>query len=326
VQEKPSPFHAQADNAGLLRESDDSLAVVQIDGLVVLKIIKHCKENLPELVTGQLLGLDFDSTLEVTNCFPFPRVDEEDDADAESGVEYQIEMMKCLREVNVDSNTVGWYQTTYLSSFLNESMIETQFNYQATISEKCVVLIYDPMRSRQGTLWLKAYRLSRSAMDFYRKNPPGTTTDAKITFTDIFEEVPIKLHNSHLVTAFLADQEQSNTSSNSFSVFDLSHNNFFSRNLEFMIEALDDLASEQNKLQQYQKSVQRQQYIQKKKAEKKDGDGEDDTTSTFKTPQEPNRLDSVLLTNQITKYCQQVNMFAGQSSAKLFLLGGLHKH
>jgi hypothetical protein len=46
--------------------------VVQIDGLVALKIIKHCKECMPALVTGQLLGLDIGSILEVTNCFPFP--------------------------------------------------------------------------------------------------------------------------------------------------------------------------------------------------------------------------------------------------------------
>lgn len=38
----------------------------------VLKIIKHCNEFSPALVTGQLLGLDVGSVLEVTNCFPFP--------------------------------------------------------------------------------------------------------------------------------------------------------------------------------------------------------------------------------------------------------------
>ena len=45
---------------------------VQIDGLAVLKIVKHCTECQPSLVTGQLLGLDIGATLEVTNCFPFP--------------------------------------------------------------------------------------------------------------------------------------------------------------------------------------------------------------------------------------------------------------
>jgi translation initiation factor 3 subunit H len=52
--------------------SDDALREVQIDGQVLLKVLKHCKECMPSLVTGQLLGLDIGSTLEVTSAFPFP--------------------------------------------------------------------------------------------------------------------------------------------------------------------------------------------------------------------------------------------------------------
>jgi translation initiation factor 3 subunit H len=43
-----------------------------------LKIIKHCRESYPNDVTGQLLGLDDKSVLEVTNCFPFPSDGDED--------------------------------------------------------------------------------------------------------------------------------------------------------------------------------------------------------------------------------------------------------
>lgn len=64
-----------------------------------MKIVKHCKEHLPQLVTGQLLGLDYDQTLEVTNCFPFPSVSsmEGDDYEADGGADYQFEMMRALR-------------------------------------------------------------------------------------------------------------------------------------------------------------------------------------------------------------------------------------
>ena len=49
----------------------------------------------------------------------------EDESD-EAGAEYQLEMMTRLREVGVDSNTVGWYTSTYLGSFLNDSLVDTQ--------------------------------------------------------------------------------------------------------------------------------------------------------------------------------------------------------
>ena len=32
--------------------------LVELDGMVVLKIVKHCQQALPTFVTGQLLGLD----------------------------------------------------------------------------------------------------------------------------------------------------------------------------------------------------------------------------------------------------------------------------
>ena len=64
----PISFAAMAER----KTEDLPLRVVQLDAHVVLKIVKHCKEGFPTLVTGQLLGLDVGQTLEVTDCFPFP--------------------------------------------------------------------------------------------------------------------------------------------------------------------------------------------------------------------------------------------------------------
>lgn len=116
--------------AAMEKKTDSSpLRNVQLDGLAVLKILKHCKESMPSLVTGQLLGLDIGQTLEVTDCFPFPVSSsnkrhalifnslspkvlqtrtEEDEGNEADGASYQLEMMRCLREINVDNNTVGW--------------------------------------------------------------------------------------------------------------------------------------------------------------------------------------------------------------------------
>ncbi|VAH47141.1 unnamed protein product [Triticum turgidum subsp. durum] len=144
------------------------LRVVQMEGLAVLKIIKHCEEFAPALVTGQLLGLDVGSVLEVTNCFPFPIREDDEEADAD-GANYQLEMMRCLREVNVDNNTVGWYQSCLLGSFQTVELIETFMNYQENI-RRCVCIVYDPSRSSQGVLALKALKLTDSFMDLYRNN------------------------------------------------------------------------------------------------------------------------------------------------------------
>ncbi|KAF9968333.1 Eukaryotic translation initiation factor 3 subunit H, partial [Actinomortierella ambigua] len=50
---------------------------VQLDAMVVLKIVKHCRESAP--VTGQLMGLDVNGVLEVTHSFPMPKNQDADD-------------------------------------------------------------------------------------------------------------------------------------------------------------------------------------------------------------------------------------------------------
>jgi len=325
-----------------MEEEDTTLDVVQLEGLVMLKIINHCKENLPELVTGQLLGLDVGSTLEVTNSFPFPsqlRFGEGEEETDQDGAEYQIEMMRCLREVNVDHNTVGWYHSSFMGSFLNESMIETQYNYQDRI-KKSVVIIYDPLKTSQGALSLKALRLTQSFVSLYKTQTftKDSLAKANLSFNDIFEEIPIRITNSLLTQALLLELDDSKTMDADFDKLDLSTNPFLERNLEFLTESLDELGAEQNKFQYYQRSIQRQQaqqtvWLQKRKLEnaarKLNGEEplpeEDPNNQIFKPIAEPSRLESLLITNQINNYCKQINQFSGNSFAKLFLVNGLHK-
>jgi len=61
---------ASATQAPLVPKEEKPLREVHLEGLALLKIIKHCGSQLS--VTGQLLGLDVGQTLQVTDCFPFP--------------------------------------------------------------------------------------------------------------------------------------------------------------------------------------------------------------------------------------------------------------
>ncbi|KAH7670408.1 Eukaryotic translation initiation factor 3 subunit H protein [Dioscorea alata] len=225
------------------------LRVVQMEGLAVLKIIKHCKEFSPALVTGQLLGLDVGSVLEVTNCFPFPIREDDEEIEAD-GANYQLEMMRCLREVNVDNNTVGWYQSTLMGLYQTVELIETFMNYQENI-RRCVCIIYDPSKSNQGVLALKALKLSDSFMELYRNNEfnGDKLREKKVTWVDIFEEIPIKVSNSALISAFMTELEpDSPVAQCDFDRLQLSTSSFMERNLEFMIECMEDLSAEQNRV------------------------------------------------------------------------------
>ncbi|KAL6188917.1 hypothetical protein ACLB2K_040308 [Fragaria x ananassa] len=318
------------------------LRVVQIEGLVILKIIKHCKEFSPNLVTGQLLGLDVGSVLEVTNCFPFPaRVVEEDEEIEAEGANYQLEMMRCLREVNVDNNTVGWYQSTLMGAYQTDEVIQTFLNYQENI-KRCVCIIYDPLKSNQGVLALKALKLSDSFMELYRSNnfTGEKLREKNLSWVDIFEEIPIKVSNSALISAFMTELEADTPVTQcDCDRLQLSTSPFLERNVEFLIECMDDLSTDQQKFQYYYRNLSRQQaqqqaWLQKRRTEnmarKAVGEEplpeEDPSNPIFKPLPEPSRLDSYLITNQVSNYCNQINGVAGQSFSRLYLTKALHEN
>lgn len=149
-----------------------------------MKIIKHSTQAFPTTATGSLVGLDVNGTLQITNTFPFPNVDAppsdghndaaKDAAAAaprqKANIAYQNEMIKYLREVNVDANNVGWYTSTNMGNFINSSTIENQLFYQKEMNERTVALVYDVSRSSQGALSLRAFRLSPSFVTAHKEN------------------------------------------------------------------------------------------------------------------------------------------------------------
>jgi len=123
-----------------------------------MNIVQHCKDN-SNFTAGQILGLELDGVLEVTFAFPFP-VEHED-------TEYQLEMLRFLREVNVDSNNVGWYLSSYNGNHIGIDILESQLSYQSDIKNS-VVLLYDPMITEEGELSLRAYRLKENMINLLR--------------------------------------------------------------------------------------------------------------------------------------------------------------
>ena len=313
-----------------------------------MKIVKHCTENAPSLVTGQLLGLDVGSTLEVTDCFPFPsdphaNAAQEPEQDAKQGADYQLEMMRCLREINVDNNTVGWYQSTYLGSYYTEELIETFLAYQENI-KRCVCIVYDPTRSAtQGSFGLKALRLTDRFLEIHRK---GEFTfekivDKSLSWAEIVTETPVKISNSALVSAVMgeltagaAQDDEHGVTRADLDRLSMSSNPFLEKSLEFLGECMDDLAAEQQKVAFYQRNLSRQQlqqaqWLQKRKQENaarraagQEPLPEEEENPAQKQVAEPSRLEGFLIANQVNQYVDQVQEFGHASLQKLYLVSG----
>ena len=143
--------------------------------------------------------------MEITHCFPFPSGTDEtmDDED------FQLTMMRRLRQVNVDHQHVGWYQSSQFGNFLSPQLLESQFSYQTSIEES-VCLIFDTAKTAQGFLSLKAYRMTKDAVKMFRDNDfsPDQIKDLHISFETMFTQVPIIIKNSHLMNSLLLEIEE----------------------------------------------------------------------------------------------------------------------
>jgi len=174
-----------------------------------------------------------------------------------------------------------------------------------------------------------------------------------LRYQDILVEIPVTVHNSHLLTSLLhqlpseapkeeltfpsnlaALQQDSNTPETPFfpnyDSLDLSIDPYLEKTCDLLLESIENHHTELNNHQYYQRSLAREQakitaWQQKRKAEnaartasKQPLLPEDEWQRLFKLPQEPNRLETLLNSRQVEQYARQVDGFTAGVSAKMF--------
>jgi hypothetical protein len=166
---------------------------VVIDGLVIMKIIKHSAQA--GRTGGTLLGLDGGDTIEVTFSFPTTRSEEDE--------ERMVQLLK--KESGVDGLVVGQYLTSTLGDFYTKENVEIHALHQADYPHS-IFLVYDNVPTAQGMLSLKALRLTSAFMeDWGSRERLGSEAYTRLAPSQVFEELPLKVRNPYLVHAFLAD-------------------------------------------------------------------------------------------------------------------------
>jgi len=306
---------------------------------VALKIVQHCKQYQGSPVTGQLLGYELGDVLHVTDSFPLPSVRGEDEGEDVSE-KHAKDMLNLLVETNVDTNTIGWYQSTFLGIHINKFLVDTQFGYQSSTPES-VVLIYDSLVATHGSLGLRAFRLSDAFMRLRKDNSftKEIITESKISFMEIFEEVPITLTSSGLSQAFIASL--GNDVQQQFEQCQYSPQQFMLSNLEVLSYSFTDIQKEQATYgiwfrAEAKQEQARQSFIEQRKlhnlARADTGeltlpedprDLEIENPTLFRKSVEPSQLDTLLLSYKIFSHCDQIIEFAGKSTAHQYVLQGI---
>ncbi|KYF40354.1 putative eukaryotic initiation factor-3, subunit 3 [Toxoplasma gondii ARI] len=331
------------------------LRVVEVDSLVLMKVLKHCKENYPTPVNGQLLGIDCRDRLEVTNCFPLPqkkdimaqvqrekgisekdleeRIDEEFD-------KYQDKMAELMHDVNVDCFTVGWYQTLSFGDLKNKDIIDSLVLYQEAI-DKAIVLGFDPMLNSMAKKAFKAYRVNPEFVQKYHEFEQDVSKYSKLRAKDILIEVPLVVVNPFLVEAFLMDWAVHDPLQNQadFDSLELDQSVYMEKNLSMLSLSLEALGDEQDKLQRYQRESLKQQQLQKQLLERRRLENDqrrlrgepllpaDLDGPAFRKIDPPSQLNTLMMSSQAQLQCEEINAACSETLGKMFLLhwGNLRK-
>lgn len=172
-----------------------------------------------------------------------------------------------------------------------------------------------------------------------------------LRYQDILVELPLTIHNSHLLTSFLhslrnpvptpdiqssqppslaALEDTSDPLSPNFHSLNLSIDPFLIQTSDLLLESIEAHHTDLNNYLYYQRQLAREQqkiaqWQTKRKSEnasrvlaKQSPLPEDEWQRLFKLPQEPSRLDSLLNSRQIEQYARQVDGFTAGVSGKMF--------
>ncbi|KAI0051773.1 hypothetical protein FA95DRAFT_1534189 [Auriscalpium vulgare] len=337
-------------------EAEIPVTSVQLDGLVVSKIIKHSSDSASHTAHGLLLGLDLDGTLEISGSFPLPHNSgDEDDRSSKTTGRYQASVLRSLKEVRADDSVVGFYQSTTMGAFFSHTLVDTQAIHQDKLRHGGIVIVHDVSQTTRGNASFRAFRLSREFLNAYRKNSFSARSliSNKLTFSSLLEEVPLKIRTNPLLSAFIETLTEPHRStlpqahpSETFSAavpplystsLDLG-NAALTKNLEHVIETMDSYKTEEGNLAYHARQIAREKaraesYVAKRKEENASrvAQGlaplpEEDISRLFKIPPEPSRLESLLLLGQVDAYAKTlegtssttlVKMYAAKASSEI---------
>lgn len=278
-----------------------------------------------------LSHLDLNPTIELYACI-LQNDDAEAASDSVDGEGFQLQMMRCLREINVDNNMVGWYTSAVSGSYQVVENIKSYIDYIENL-EHCICIVYDITAAHSGVPGVKAIRLTDSFVEAYRK---GALTIESIrskglSWRDVFVEIPITIHNSPMAVALMAEIEGPTACTQlDFDRLSLGVTPVLEKNVQFINECLDELVHVQgnlgvyhNQLRRYQQSVAQWKLARRQENQARRAAGEEplseEPPADIKKTEEPSQLDNLLLSNQLNSYASHINASAAQAVEKLVL-------
>lgn len=308
---------------------------IEMEGSVVLSVLRHTSENYPSLYSGSLLGFEDDSgAVSITHAYPFPYPDQYEGGSlrSRSGIKYQQEILDALKSLDEGVEFQGWFQSTISGNFVTSQLIDALAQQQ--LSNKNAFILIHNMASTGKEVELRALRLSQNFLNTYLDNKWKTKDleSHKLSFFNIFDEIPINIHNQHLVNLFLAGTDIAPSASEADNLNFNSNSNITTQLLENLYSQIDSYNFDQTNFNYYQRQLQKEhtkilQWKQARKVENaersKIGEPEldlEEWLTVFKLPTGPSRFNNTLHSRAIDEFADDILKKCDEELIKSFAI------
>lgn len=218
---------------------------VQLETSVALRIVKQSQESANSGVCGPLFGTDVHGdVLKITHSYKYPSFQAgQPPLRIRYNQGFHDALVQNLKDAEVSVQNFGWFQTTEQGKFVSEYLLSALAQAQLKSSPNSVLIVHDPSKAAYGVLSLRAFRLTKDYLQAYIDNKftPESLNSRNLSFNNVLEELPVSIHNNHLISLYLA-----NSGADSFETCQSlesteSKNTSTLNNIQSLLESVDDL-------------------------------------------------------------------------------------
>lgn len=236
------------------------------------------------------------------------------------------------------------YQTAVMGAYHTLDLVDTFAAYSASIA-RCVCLVVDADAAAAGAggAALRAVKLSDAFLAAHRKAGGSAASlgsaalkAARVTWRDVFVELPVTVHASPLALALSRSMLPSSAiDAGDAERLALGPSPATARVVAHVADCLDDLGAEAGRVAQYHRALARAQQAaaafaakrrQENAARRAAGEPplpEEDPTA--RAPAEPSPVDGFLVTAQVAACCDRLGAAAAGALEKLAVFEALEK-
>ena len=309
---------------------------VVIDTPALLNMIKHCQDNRLKKTCGYILGVmkkEIGQTSAEENSVMHNNL-HVTSIHQDNGIKDLKTLIQNDNEQKKSNNQVGIYVSCELGlAFTYNHLMLMLLQYRNF--RNSVMVVYDVNKSQFGMNPLGCYRLSVEAVKAFNLENLQTMTDSPqlvqdkikssgLTIANFFLEVPMKLHRSNLLQAFLFDHIQPRMPTFNTNIFNAASNqNYISHHIHKASEVSQQMIEELNKVENQHKKMIQTAKKQNKKIQQMIVSNKDKTVKgssaekedrealeSFKvTDSSDSKLDLFLFSNEVDALISSINQF-----------------